>query len=168
MHRKKRTDAPKKNNGIFTSICRSTASHNVYLTENSPKLKTVYPSPRWHLQVSISWFNPSPSPPPAYSLLTQMALTSIYMMVQLLRGTHHHPLHTPSHPDGTHRYLYYGSTPMWNPSPPPTYSLSPRGHLQVSIQGWASVLFKRTFHSFRSFPFFIKERSVLSVLFRSL
>ena len=127
----------KKNTGIFTSICRGTASHNVYLTENSPKLKTVYPSPRWHLQVSISWFNPSPSPPPAYSLLTQMALTSIYMMVQLLRGTHHHPLHTPSHPDGTHRYLYYGSTPMWNPSPPPTYSLSPRGHLQVSIQGWA-------------------------------
>ena len=31
-----------------------------------------------------------------------------------------------------------------------------------------SVLYKRTFHSFRSFPFFIKERSVLSVLFRSL
>ena len=40
-HRKKRTDAPEKNNGIFTSICRGTASHNVYLTENSPKLKTV-------------------------------------------------------------------------------------------------------------------------------
>ena len=35
-------------------------------------------------------------------------------------------------------------------------------------QGWASILFKRTFHSFRSFPFFIKECSVLSVLFRSL
>ena len=34
-------------------------------------------------------------------------------------------------------------------------------------QGWASVLFKRTFRSFRSFPFFSKERSVLSVLFRS-
>ena len=27
--------------GLFTSICRGTASHNVYLTENSPKLKTV-------------------------------------------------------------------------------------------------------------------------------
>ena len=32
----------KKNTEIFTSICRGTASHNVYLTENSPKLKTVY------------------------------------------------------------------------------------------------------------------------------
>ena len=30
--------------GLFTSICRGTASHNVYLTENSPKLKTVYTS----------------------------------------------------------------------------------------------------------------------------
>ena len=30
------------------------------------------------------------------------------------------------------------------------------------------VLYKRTFRSFRSFPFFIKERSVLSVLFCSL
>ena len=28
--------------GLFTSICRGTVSHNVYLTENSPKLKTVY------------------------------------------------------------------------------------------------------------------------------
>ena len=35
------------------------------------------------------------------------------------------------------------------------------------MQGWASVLFKGTFSSLRSFPFFIKERSVLSVLFRS-
>ena len=35
-------------------------------------------------------------------------------------------------------------------------------------QGWASVLFKRTFRSLCSFPFFIKERCVLSVLFRSL
>ena len=35
-------------------------------------------------------------------------------------------------------------------------------------QGWASVLFKRMFRSFCSFPFFIKERSVLSVLFCSL
>ena len=35
-------------------------------------------------------------------------------------------------------------------------------------QGWASVLFKRTFRSLRSFAFFIKECSVLSVLFRSL
>ena len=34
-------------------------------------------------------------------------------------------------------------------------------------QGWASVLFKRTFRSFRSFPFFSKERNVPSVLFRS-
>ena len=34
-------------------------------------------------------------------------------------------------------------------------------------QGWASVLFKRTFRSFRSFTFFSKERSVLSVLLRS-
>ena len=31
--------------GLFTSICRGTASHNVYLTENSPKLKTI---PRTH------------------------------------------------------------------------------------------------------------------------
>ena len=35
-------------------------------------------------------------------------------------------------------------------------------------QGWASVLFKRMFRSFHSFAFFIKERSVLSVLLRSL
>ena len=35
-------------------------------------------------------------------------------------------------------------------------------------QGWASVLFKRTFRSLRSFPFFIKECSDLCVLFRSL
>ena len=35
-------------------------------------------------------------------------------------------------------------------------------------QGWASVLFKRMFRSFHSFGFFIKERSVLSVLLRSL
>ena len=42
-HRKKRTDAPEKSTRIFTSICRGTASHNVYLTENSPKLKTVNP-----------------------------------------------------------------------------------------------------------------------------
>ena len=39
--------------------------------------------------------------------------------------------------------------------------------LVASLQGWASVLFKRTFRSLRSFAFFIKERSVLSVLFRS-
>ena len=32
-------------------------------------------------------------------------------------------------------------------------------------QGWASVLFKRTFRSLRSFPFFIKERSDLCILF---
>ena len=38
----------------------------------------------------------------------------------------------------------------------------------TKTQGWASVLFKRTFRSFRSFPFFIKERFVLSVLFHSL
>ena len=35
-------------------------------------------------------------------------------------------------------------------------------------QGWASVLFKRTFRSLRSFSFFIKERNDLCVLFRSL
>ena len=35
-------------------------------------------------------------------------------------------------------------------------------------QGWASVIFKRKFHSFHSFPLFIKECSVLSVLSRSL
>ena len=35
-------------------------------------------------------------------------------------------------------------------------------------QGWASVLFKRTFRSLRSFAFFIKERSVLCVLLHSL
>ena len=42
--------------------------------------------------------------------LTQMALTGIYIMVQLLCETHHHPLHTvlpPPHPDGTYRYLQY-------------------------------------------------------------
>ena len=38
----------------------------------------------------------------------------------------------------------------------------------TKIQGWASVLFKRTFRSLRSFPFFIKEHSNLCVLFRSL
>ena len=39
----------------------------------------------------------------------------------------------------------------------------------ISIkQGWASVLLKRTFRSLHSFPFFIKERSDLCVLFRSL
>ena len=36
-----------------------------------------------------------------------------------------------------------------------------------NVQGWASVLFNWTFRSLRSFPFFIKERSNLSV-FRSL
>ena len=35
-------------------------------------------------------------------------------------------------------------------------------------QGWASILFKRTDRSLRSFPFFIKERNTLWVLFRSL
>ena len=35
-------------------------------------------------------------------------------------------------------------------------------------QGLASVLFKRMFGSLRSFPFFIKERSDLCFLFRSL
>ena len=35
-------------------------------------------------------------------------------------------------------------------------------------QGWAFVIFKRTFRSFHSFAFFIKERSVLSVLLHSL
>ena len=35
-------------------------------------------------------------------------------------------------------------------------------------QGWASVLFKRTEQSLRSFPFFIKERSDLCILLRSL
>ena len=37
-----------------------------------------------------------------------------------------------------------------------------------SNQGWASVLFKRTERSLRSFPFFIKEQNDLCVLFRSL
>ena len=41
-------------------------------------------------------------------------------------------------------------------------------HLYCCYQGWASFLFKRTFRSCRSFPLFHKERSVLSVLFRSL
>ena len=40
--------------------------------------------------------------------------------------------------------------------------------IEENIQGWASVLFKRTFRSLRSFAFFIKERSVLCVLLRSL
>ena len=35
-------------------------------------------------------------------------------------------------------------------------------------QGWASVLFKRTFRSLRSFLFFIKEQNNLCILFRSL
>ena len=37
-----------------------------------------------------------------------------------------------------------------------------------SNQGWASVLFKRTERSLRSFPFFIKEQNNLCVLFCSL
>ena len=41
----------------------------------------------------------------------------------------------------------------------------PRLQPEPTGQGWASVLFKRTFRSFHSFPFFIKE---CSVLFRSL
>ena len=36
------------------------------------------------------------------------------------------------------------------------------------LQGWASVLFNRTFRSLRSFPFFVKKRNDLCVLFRSL
>ena len=32
---------PDKITGLLTSICRGTVSHNVYLTENSLKLKTV-------------------------------------------------------------------------------------------------------------------------------
>ena len=36
------------------------------------------------------------------------------------------------------------------------------------MQGWASVLFKRTFCSLRSFPFSTKERFVLYFLFRSV
>ena len=36
-----------------------------------------------------------------------------------------------------------------------------------NLQSWALHSFKRTFRSFCSFPFFIKVRSVLSVLFRS-
>ena len=42
LHRKIPTHAPKKNIGLFTSICQSTASHKVYLTENSRELKTGY------------------------------------------------------------------------------------------------------------------------------
>ena len=38
----------------------------------------------------------------------------------------------------------------------------------TTTQGWASVLFKRTFRSLRSFAFFLKECSVLCVLLRSL
>ena len=40
-HRKIPHTCTGKNTGIFTSICRGTASHNVYLMENSSKLKTV-------------------------------------------------------------------------------------------------------------------------------
>ena len=40
-HRKITTDTRGKNTGIFTSICRGTASHNVYVTDNSSKLKIV-------------------------------------------------------------------------------------------------------------------------------
>ena len=42
IHWKIPADTPEKNAGIFTSICRGTASHNVYLIENSWKLKTVH------------------------------------------------------------------------------------------------------------------------------
>ena len=42
IDRKIPADTPDKNTGIFTSICRGTASHNVYLTEKSPKLKKVW------------------------------------------------------------------------------------------------------------------------------
>ena len=31
---------PKKNTRLFTAICRGTASHNVYLTENLKKLNS--------------------------------------------------------------------------------------------------------------------------------
>ena len=41
-HWKIPADTPEKNTRLFTSICRGTALHNVYLTENSLKLKTVY------------------------------------------------------------------------------------------------------------------------------
>ena len=46
LHWKIPAHAPKKNTGLFTSISRGTGteSHNVYLTENLLKLKTVvYP-----------------------------------------------------------------------------------------------------------------------------
>ena len=46
------------------------------------------------------------------------------------------------------------------------YKKSRVGHPFFSKE--RSVLYKRTFRSFCSFLFFIKERSVLSVLFRSL
>ena len=51
-----------------------------------------------------------------------------------------------------------------------TGDLDDSSHCSVGTheQGWASVLFKRTFQSLRSFPFFIKERSDLCILFRSL
>ena len=42
IDRKIPADTPDKSTRIFTSICRGTTSHNVYLTENLPKLKTVY------------------------------------------------------------------------------------------------------------------------------
>ena len=41
------------------------------------------------------------------------------------------------------------------------------GSVRENMQGWASFLFKRTERSLRSFPFFIKERNDLCVLFRS-
>ena len=40
------------------------------------------------------------------------------------------------------------------------WTSKPYGNKLYKLQGWASVLFKRTFRSLRSFPFFIKERSV--------
>ena len=45
LHRKIPENTPKKKPGIFTSICQGTASHNVYLTENSQELKTVQLQP---------------------------------------------------------------------------------------------------------------------------
>ena len=51
----------------------------------------------------------------------------------------------------------------WHPAPGWWYP-----HLIGWHQGWASILFKRTERSLRSFPFFIKERNDLCALFRSL
>ena len=68
------------------------------------------------------------------------------------------------HPESYHRYSGDTQGPCNQWATTGTVGI-PRDYKR---QGWASVLFKRTFQALRSFPFFIKERSNLCVLFRFL